>query len=88
MTTITTKFIKAFNPKDTDHVMWLKRMIAVAESSGDPEKQKEVSQEINKNPMKITLSGMDSLDWPHIHFVLCTVYANAVLTGKAFIPSP
>jgi hypothetical protein len=32
------------------------------------------------------MDEMDVLDWPHIHFCLCAVYAKAVLRGKAHIP--
>ena len=36
--------------------------------------------------MHILLSQQDTLDWFHIHFVLCAAYAKAVLKGKAWIP--
>ena len=45
-------------------------------------------EEINKNPMNIKLDQRDALDWPHIHFCLCGVYAKATLRGKAYIPKP
>jgi hypothetical protein len=85
---ITSKFIKAFDPKDQEHVTWLGFMCDLAESMGDPSNHMHLLREVNKNPMKIKLEQRDALDWPHIHFVLCASYAKAVLSGRAFIPSP
>jgi hypothetical protein len=36
--------------------------------------------------MNVKLAKQDTLDWFHIHFVLCAAYAKAVLKGKAWIP--
>lgn len=83
---ISSKFVKEFNSKDRAHVEWLSHMIDLAEMLGDPEKHVNLVTEINKNPMKIKLDTRDALDWPHIHFCLCAVYAKAVLRQKAFIP--
>lgn len=77
----TSKFIKAFDVSNPKHVEWLSHMCDVAETIG-----KNMAAEINKNPLSITVSDMDVLDWPHIHFCLCAVYAKAVLKKKAFIP--
>ena len=30
---------------------------------------------------------MDALEWPHVHFCICAVYAKAVLRKKAHVPS-
>ena len=81
----TSRFIKVFDPANKEHVMWLAHMMDLAESL-NPEKAVTLVAEINKNPMKIELEARDALDWPHIHFCLSTVYAKAVLRGKAFIP--
>ena len=81
----TSRFIKAFDPASESHVMWLAHMMDMAESLS-PEKATTLVSEINKNPMKIELEARDALDWPHIHFCMSTVYAKAVLRGKAFIP--
>ena len=85
---ITAKFIKAFDPKNTEHVLWLGLMCDLAEGMADPASHLHLQREVNKNPMKITLEQRDALDWPHIHFVLCASYAKAVLSGRAFIHSP
>jgi hypothetical protein len=84
---ITSKFIQAFKPDVKEHVMWLSHMVDFAESLGDPEKHNDLVKEVNKNPMNIKLEGRDALDWAHIHFCVSTMYAKAVLRGKAFIPS-
>jgi hypothetical protein len=81
----TSKFIKNFDAKNEVHVTWLKRMIDLAENI-DPSRPTMLIDEINKNPMEIKLEQRDALDWPHIHFCLCAVYAKAVLRNKAFIP--
>lgn len=81
----TSRFIKVFDPANKEHVMWLAHMMDLAESL-NPEKAVTLVTEINTNPMKIELEARDTLDWPHIHFCMSTVYAKAVLRGKAFIP--
>lgn len=83
---ITSQFIKAFDPKNERHVKWLQKMTLIAETMGDPNKHQTIVAEINTNPMKIELSHFQALDWPHIHFVLAMSYSKAVLTGKAFVP--
>ena len=82
---ITSKFIKEFKPDSVDHVAWLARRMDMAESMS-PDKPGMLIEEINNNPMNIELEQRDALDWPHIHFCLCGVYAKATLRGKAYIP--
>lgn len=86
MSTITAKFLKAFESKNKDHVQWLSHMIDIAESMNDPNARIALVKEINANPMKVTLDQRDALDWPHIHFVLCAAYAKDVLRGEAIVP--
>lgn len=83
----TSKFIKAFDPTSETHVKWLSHMVDIAESLS-PEKSLNLADEINKNPLGLKVEPIEALDWPHIHFCLCAVYAKAVLRGKAFIPPP
>jgi hypothetical protein len=82
---VTSKFIQAFDSKNVEHVAWLGAMCDIAEKLGEA---MDMQAEINKNPMNIKIQAKDALDWPHIHFCLCAVYAKAVLNGKAFIPKP
>ena len=82
----TSRFIKGFEPNNQSHVIWLSRMIDVAENMANPNQKLTLIDEINKNPMKIKLDTVEALEWPHIHFCLCGVYAKAVLRRKAWIP--
>jgi hypothetical protein len=82
----TSKFIKAFDSQKESHVKWLSHMIDIAESMGDPEANLNLISYINNNPFNIKLDKKDALDWPHIHFCLCGVYAKAVLRGEGFVP--
>jgi hypothetical protein len=84
---VTTKFIKAFDSQNQSHVKWLSRMIDVAEHMADPSRELTLVAEVNMNPMKVELSQMEALEWPHIHFCLCAMYAKAVLRKKAFVPT-
>ena len=81
----TAKFVKVFDANVQKHVEWLSHMCDIAETLS-PEKRTNLVLEINKNPLNIKMDEMDVLDWPHIHFCLCAVYAKAVLRGKAYIP--
>jgi len=83
---VTAKFIKAFDSQNQSHVKWLSRMIDVAEGMGDTSRESSLVAEINKNPMGVKLDQMEALEWPHIHFCICAVYAKAVLRGKAHVP--
>lgn len=61
-------------------------MIDVAETMGDPTRDSKLVAEINMNPMKVKLEQLEALEWPHIHFCLCAVYAKAVLRHRAYVP--
>ena len=80
---ITSKFVAAFKPEDQAHVKWLGEMCDAAENWGSI----NIEKEMTRNPMKVPIESRDALDWPHIHFCLCAVYAKAVLRGKGYIPS-
>jgi hypothetical protein len=82
---ITSKFIKAFDPMNEVHVTWLSKMVDLAENLS-ADRPTQLVDEINTNPMKVKLDKRDALDWPHIHFCLCAVYAKGVLRGKAHVP--
>ena len=83
---VTTRFITAFDAQNQSHVKWLSRMIDVAETMGDPSKDSILIKEINKNPMGVKLEQLETLEWPHIHFCICAVYAKAVLRKRAWVP--
>jgi hypothetical protein len=84
---ITSKFIKAFDPKSEVHVKWLSEMNDMAEKMGDPKAPISLVEKVNTNPMNMKLEQRDALDWPNVHFVLLAAYAKAVMKGKAFIPT-
>lgn len=86
--TITSRFIKVFDAKNPKHVKWLQHLTSIGDTLGDPNKQQTLTGELMMNPMKVQVSHIDALDFPHIHFVLSAAYSKAVLTGKAFIPIP
>lgn len=83
---ITSNFVSAFDCSNQEHVKWLSKMIDFAEMLGDPSKHIDLVREVNKNPMNLKLDAKDALDWPHIHFCLCAVYAKGVLRKKAWLP--
>lgn len=78
----TSKFVTAFKPDNEEHVKWLAVMCDLAENWG----KFDIEKEMKKNPMNVPVEKKDALDWPHIHFCLCALYAKAVLKNKAFIP--
>lgn len=78
----TSKFVGAFKPDNEAHVKWLAVMCDLAENWG----KFNLEEEMKKNPMNVPVEKKDALDWPHIHFCLCAVYAKAALKGKAFNP--
>ena len=86
MATTTVQFLTAFDSLDKKHVEWLKKMIDLAETMGDPKAHVSMVKSINSNPFGAKLAERDALDWPHIHFVLCAKYAQAVLKGMAYVP--
>ena len=83
---VTARFITAFDAQNQSHVKWLSRMIDVAETMCDPSRDTILIKEINKNPMGVKLEQLEALEWPHIHFCICAVYAKAVLRKKAWVP--
>lgn len=86
MASTTVQFLTAFDCLDKKHVEWLKKMIDLAETMGDPKAHVSMVKSINSNPFGAKIAERDALDWPHIHFVLCGKYAQAVLKGMAYVP--
>ena len=79
------RFLKAFDSKNEKHVKWLAHMTKLSEKMNDPQQSITLNAEVNLNPMKIKLNHNDTLDWIHIHFVLCASYAKAVMYGDAWV---
>lgn len=85
--TSTSVFIKAFDPRQKSHVVWLKKMTDIADAMGDPKLHMSLVAEINSNPMGVKLDNRDALMWVEIHFGIAMKYARAVLNGEAIIPA-
>ena len=80
------EFVKNFDCKNEEHVMWLKEVgqSMVKVSNGE---KFDVVKLANKNPLPGNLTLKNPMDMAEIHFMLAMKYANAVLSGDAFVPS-
>lgn len=79
------EFVKNFDCKDEEHVMWLKEVgeIMAKVTMGG---KADIIGSVNNNPLKNTPTMTSPADWAYIHFQLAMKYANSVLSGDAFIP--
>jgi|DEB0MinimDraft_10_1074344.scaffolds.fasta_scaffold158762_2 hypothetical protein len=68
---------RTFKPNDSEHVQWLQELFAL---KSDFSKTSEV---LDKNPMGLKLRGVDL---PMIHMAVASKYAEAVMTGQAYVP--
>ena len=90
MSSLTTKF----QARDPAHVMWLKTMSVVLDSTKiqDPVAQEKALRKLDlkkvleKNPMGVTITSEDLMNFPMTHFGLAMIYSNAVLNGEAWVP--
>ena len=80
------EFVKNFDCKNEEHVMWLKEVgqSMVKVSNGE---KFDVVKLANKNPLPGNLTLKNPMDMAEIHFMLAMKYANAVLSGDAFVPT-
>tara|TARA_B100000427_G_C15497062_1_gene590301 strand:+ start:553 stop:816 length:264 start_codon:yes stop_codon:yes gene_type:complete len=80
-------FVKAFDPKNKEHVMWLKEIDISMSKASNPEKYGVVDfmSNVNNNPFGIKMKN--PMEWAQSHFQLCMKYSQAVLRGVAFIPT-
>lgn len=85
MSTITQKFVDAFDSSNKKHVEWLRKFFSftknIAETRGN------IKDFLDDNPFKIKLSDQEYLEWVHIHFVVSMKYARDVLEKNAWIPN-
>jgi hypothetical protein len=84
--TVSVRFLKAFDPSVKDHVAWLKKVTDSAEALADASKPQYIISQMKENPMNVTFSHSEALDWPHVHFCLCAAYTRAVFNLKAWVP--
>ena len=78
-------FIKSFDCKNEDHVLWLKKIGGVMAKSMTGEKI-NVEAAINDNPLPGSPKISNVADWAYVHFQLSMKYSNAVLDEEAFVP--
>jgi hypothetical protein len=86
MATLSSKFLSKFDPKNSEHVLWFKRMCEVGDKMGNAKGQIMLVGEINMNPMKIEIDHRDALQWVEIHFCLAMKYSKAVVNCEAWVP--
>jgi|TARA_B100001094_G_C18188288_1_gene805378 hypothetical protein len=79
-------FVKEFDPKKEDHVLWLQKVDTVMLHITDhANESKDMMKIVNENPFGIKMKN--PMDWAQSHFQLCMKYSQAVLRGVAHIPT-
>tara|TARA_B110000305_G_scaffold229008_1_gene279477 strand:- start:867 stop:1127 length:261 start_codon:yes stop_codon:yes gene_type:complete len=79
-------FVKEFDPKKEDHVIWLQKVDTVMLHVTDQmNASKDMMKIVNENPFGIKMKN--PMDWAQSHFQLCMKYSQAVLRGVAHIPT-
>tara|TARA_B100000073_G_scaffold136928_1_gene112427 strand:- start:2197 stop:2457 length:261 start_codon:yes stop_codon:yes gene_type:complete len=79
-------FVKEFDPKNEEHVLWLQKIDEVMVLATDPLKgSTNIMKAVNENPMGVKMKS--PMDWAQAHFQLCMKYSQAVLRGVAHIPT-
>jgi hypothetical protein len=78
-------FVRSFDCKNEEHIMWLKKLGEDTSKSISGEKV-NLTKTINNNPLPGKPSMENVMDFAYVHFQLCMKYTNAVLSGNAFIP--
>jgi hypothetical protein len=79
------QFVKNFDCKNENHVMWLKNVGNATGKSMNGEKV-DLIKTVHDNPIPGKPTIDNPMDWAYIHFQICMKYANAVLNGEAFVP--
>ena len=76
-------FVKAFDPKEKSHALWLKDMCAAMAKTYEGDRI-DIVAVANSNPFGETLRS--PLDLAEIHFQVAMKYAAAVLSEDAWVP--
>ena len=79
-------FVKNFDCKNEEHVMWLKDVCKNMAKVSNGEKC-DIIKIANTNPLPGKPKMKNPMDMAEIHFMLAMKYASAVLDGAAFVPS-
>ena len=77
-------FVKAFDPKEKSHALWLKEMCAAMASVYDGNGGVDIVAVANANPFGAKLAS--PLELAEIHFQVAMKYAAAVLSEDAWVP--
>ena len=77
-------FVKAFDPKEKSHALWLKEMCAAMASVYDGNGGVDIVAVANANPFGAKLAS--PLELAEIHFQVALKYAAAVLSEDAWVP--
>ena len=80
-------FVKEFDPKNEEHVLWLQRIDNSMRKANNQEKygSEDFMKVVNDNPFGIKMSN--PMQWAESHFQLCMKYSQAVFRGVAYIPT-
>ena len=79
-------FVKEFDPKKEEHVIWLQKIDDVMQHITDSTKASlDMMKTVNENPFGIKMKN--PIEWAQAHFQLCMKYSQAVLRGVAHIPT-
>ena len=80
------EFVKNFDCKNEEHVMWLKE-VGQGMAKVSTGERYDIAKVVNDNPLAGKPKMKNVADWAYIHFQLAMKYTNAVLNGSAFVPS-
>lgn len=80
------EFVKNFDCKNEEHVMWLK-LVGETMTKATMGERVDLIATVNNNPLERSPTMTSPADWAYIHFQLAMKYANAVLQGDAFVPT-
>jgi len=80
-------FVKEFDPKNEEHVLWLQKIDGSMSKASNQEKygSEDFMKVVNENPFGIKMTN--PMQWAESHFQLCMKYSQAVLRGVAYIPA-
>jgi len=82
--------MEAFDPKNKEHVIWLKNTYVAIDHFMDPNTEKDTKKLfklINDNTFGYRLSQSNFRDWWFEHSIMGNKYAKSVLhTEDAFVP--
>jgi hypothetical protein len=78
-------FVRNFDCKNEEHVMWLKKVGNATGKSMNGDKI-DLMSVVHDNPLPGRPTINNPMDWAYVHFQLAMKYTTAVLSGEAFIP--